>query len=641
MVPNNSSPAPDNSSSQASPPSQPLDPSLASGMVPSPPTQPEETGFMHSLKQAFFLAPQDKASGVNLHNPMPADVTPEVLNGDKGLAPGLLRGGEKGLAETMAGTSQLLGKAKRAITGESDQTPSDLITGQHHPTGIFGEATASPDEFETHGGQEWTGKAIENVMEFMAGDEALKALTVPQQIQKLAAVSKLIEQHPFVAKLIASATRQGAVGAGQTLAHGGDAGDALKSGLTTAVVSGGLGTLGKVGDVLKGAGSSDAAAEGSKLAESLSGDQPVPAQSELAKNVGDKIQQAETDMHSRYDSGMSSISAAGQDVPVSISNSPLQKTAQDLLGGSGMPDELQSTLKGIVPDKAKVQPLLEELATSPEGKTYSWDQMEATRQGIGKSIRDLPLDSPIRPDLIKLRSGIDETLQQSAQTAGKPELAQQIQSLRSDYASTNQKLTQNAIKTLSSKNPDSIADVLLNKTSVDNVGTLRSLIGPQNMKAVEGGLFDRMLQRSTASGEFNPQTLKRTFYGMKPDVQQAIWGDRVADVKKFVDAAANNPLSKVKGGVMAAGLGYGAWKIATSDDPMSTAKNELVLGLSGLGALHIAPKLLSNPAVLKSVGTVMSMAGKPVTRKAAAMATNELMMSVAAAHAQDTMQQKQ
>jgi hypothetical protein len=109
----------------------------------------------------------------------------------------------------------------------------------------------------------------------------------------------------------------------------------------------------------------------------------------------------------------------------------------------------------------------------------------------------------------------------------------------------------------------------------------------------------------------------------------------VADVKRFVDAAANSPLSKIKGAATTAALGLGAWKIATSNDPLSTAKNELILGLSGLGALHLSPRALSNPAVLKTVGSFMEQAGKPGARKAMAAAANQVMMAVHSAGAQD------
>src|SRR5260370_41620218 len=91
---------------------------------------------------------------------------------------------------------------------------------------------------------------------------------------------------------------------------------------------------------------------------------------------------------------------------------------------------------------------------------FSWDQMEATRQKIGQTIRKLPWDSPIRPDLIKLRYAIDDTLEQAADNAGNSDLSDQIKSLRSNYAQTKGALEERAISTLRDKNPNAIADVM-------------------------------------------------------------------------------------------------------------------------------------------------------------------------------------
>ncbi len=509
---------------------------------------------------------------------------------------------------------------------------SKLITGENPNVVPLEE----PDDLKAEGFGQHVGMGLENVLEFMAGDEALKGLSVAEKLKQLAPVAAMLEKYPRLANILGTAIRQGAVGTAQGLAHGETPGDAVESGAVTGAISAGAGGLGELGSSIKKTLSENVAKEGAELAESLAGGS-IPSQPELVGGISDKIDAAEEAMHTKYDAGMANVSQAAQDVPVKVPDSPLQKTAADLLSDSKVPDEIQKTLKGIVPDKAKIQPILEELATSP--KSYSWDEMEGMRQSIGKSIRDVPFDSPIKGDLIQLRSAIDETMQKAAADAGKPQLADQIQALRDEYAQTSKQLTEQSIKTLRGKNPDAIADVLLNKSSVHNVSNLRDLIGPQNMKAVEGGIFDRMLDRSVGpDGEFNPKALKRIFYGMKPDTVQAIWGDRVADVKSFIDKAANSPLAKIKNAATAAkwiGAGVGAWRIATSDDPLSTARNELVIGLSGLGALHIAPKMLSNPAVLKTVGNVMQFAGKPGTRKAAAVAANQLMMAVQAANAQD------
>src|SRR6267154_1104342 len=167
--------------------------------------------------------------------------------------------------------------------------------------------------------------------------------------------------------------------------------------------------------------------------------------------------------------------------------------------------------------------------------------MEATRQKIEETIRKLPWDSPIRPDLIKVRYAIDDTLEQSAEKAGNTNLSDQIKSLRSNYAQTKGALEERAISTLRDKNPNAIADVLLNKQSVHNVNTLRRLIGPDNMRAVEGSILDKMIQDSSKNGELQGRQLLRKFNSLGPDAKKAIWGDRLPQVQQFMQQAGALP----------------------------------------------------------------------------------------------------
>src|SRR4029077_1667473 len=118
----------------------------------------------------------------------------------------------------------------------------------------------------------------------------------------------------------------------------------------------------------------------------------------------------------------------------------------------------------------------------------------------------------IKGDLIRLRSGIDETMQQAASKAGKPEVAAQIKALRGEYANTINDLQNNGIKALRDKDPDSVAKILLGKqNSVERAETLRGLIGKENMKPVEGGVFQNLLDQSidptSKDGAINPKTL--------------------------------------------------------------------------------------------------------------------------------------
>jgi hypothetical protein len=343
----------------------------------------------------------------------------------------------------------------------------------------------------------------------------------------------------------------------------------------------------------------DVADEGSKLVSQIGGG-TVPGQEQVAKNVADQLGEAEADMHAQYEAGLSKISEGAKDVPVSLQGSALQETAEDLLTDSKIPTSLQGPLKGVVPDSDKLIPFLKTL--TGDGKAapvFSWDEVEATRQAVGGTIRKLPYDSPIRPDLIKIRSAIDETLQQAALDAGKPELSAQIKNLRAGYADTISKLQETAIKTLADKSPNSVADILLNKQrSIQNVKNLRSLIGPENMKQVEGSILGKLLQKSATSGEVNGKQLLRSFNGMGPDVQHAIWGDNLPQVRNFMDMAAKNS-SKIQP-VLSILAHYGPGTYLVGDavhglingrDPQKVAE-EFLAGTGALLAGKYGPQIL-------------------------------------------------
>src|SRR5207248_4125576 len=203
-------------------------------------------------------------------------------------------------------------------------------------------------------------------------------------------VGKLLESSPKFAKAVeigANAIRQGTVGGTQTLAHGGTAGEALTSG---AVVGG-------TGLALEGAGQGIKAIKnfvtrspqveqmGRQLVSGLT-EGATPEQ--VAQTVGKNLANAEEKMHSTYDAGLNKISVQGQRVPVPIAGSPLQQTAKDLLSDSKVPGSIAENLKGVIPDSDKIEPFLTHLSGSNE--VLSWDQMEATRQKIGQTIRKLP-----------------------------------------------------------------------------------------------------------------------------------------------------------------------------------------------------------------------------------------------------------
>lgn len=141
----------------------------------------------------------------------------------------VVRGSEKAFTETLSGTSQLAGKASDKL-GLRHRNPSQLITDGGQTRGIFGELHDPESVTTPVGFGEHVGYIGENILEFFAGDEALKALSLAEKFQLAAKITKLAESNPAIAKLISAglrATRTGAVSGAQEAAHGGDTGDIL------------------------------------------------------------------------------------------------------------------------------------------------------------------------------------------------------------------------------------------------------------------------------------------------------------------------------------------------------------------------------------------------------------------------------
>ena len=514
----------------------------------------------------------------------------------------ILTGGLKGAAKTAGG---LMHYGRKALEAAGLPVPS-----------VMQQADEMRDlvDLTPHGAAEHIGNIAESIAEFAMGENAVKGLAelakIPQVAKLLAGSSKWARAS---ARVLGGAATAGTVSGGQAALRGEDVGRATKIGVAFGA---GAAVLGEAGTAIRGS-KKTLAEKGSELADSLAGGS-LQEQQVVARNVAENLNTAEELMHADYEGGLRGISANAKDIPVRINGSALQKTATELLEDSKIPANLRSAVKGVIPDAEKLNPLLEELATSP--RTYAWEEIEGLRQGLGKSIRKLAQDSPIRSDLIKLRSSVDETMPAAAETSGSSEVAQQMKALRSGYAQKIQAFDESAIRYLRDKNPNEIASILLGKQSIHNVNTLRSLIGSQNMKQVEGSIFQNLFQRSTVGGELNSLVLKKNFYRMTPEVQAAVWGDRLTAVKDFVDSAARAQklgiLGKV-GGAAAIGF-YPAYKLAQGEPGKALeALGAEAFGLGGLffalrggHAFHVGSEALSNPKVLNALSGVLKTLGR-------------------------------
>jgi hypothetical protein len=552
---------------------------------------------------------------------------PEGMAGRFGAYSQLGEGVIKGAKETVQG---VVGAADTAANWINRKLGTSEL---HAPVPFEGQDLEGKTPLES------LGKGAEGLTEFLLGDEALKGLSLVEKAKHLGDAGKLLEKSPKLAKAVeigVNALRQGTVGGTQTLAHGGTIGDAL----TTGVVTGGTGAvlegLGQGVKAVKSFITRGAQAEelGQNLAKGLT-EGATPEQ--VAKTVATNLDAVEQKMYADYDKGWQTISEQGKNVPVKISGSPVQQTAKALLSDSNIPEAVATTLKGVVPDSEKLEPFLTLLANASETEggnvkelTLTWDQTEATRQKIGETIRKLPYDSPIRPDLIKLRSAIDDTLEKAAGDANNPDLSDHIKSLRGKYAEAKNALDERAILALRDKNPNAVADVLLNKTSVHNVNTLRRLIGPQNMKAVEGSILDKMIQDSSKNGELQGRQLYRKFNSLGPDAKQAIWGDRLPQVEQFMQLTGKLPnvvLDKIVGHFapyagVGAGATLGAVRGYERDGIEGAAKGAVVGGATGATIVGLKA-IITNPAVLEYALKGVGLAQKSIPPVAgAALSTN-------------------
>lgn len=135
---------------------------------------------------------------------------------------GEIIGGVKSFLQPAVTIAKLLHKGGEAIhkgLGEA-VVPSEGLSRFEHGT-------------ETQSPQEATGEAMETIAEFALGDEALKTMTLPQKLSKVAPLLKALEKSPKMVKTLAEAIRQGGVAGVQGLAHGEEAGTAAEQGVLT------------------------------------------------------------------------------------------------------------------------------------------------------------------------------------------------------------------------------------------------------------------------------------------------------------------------------------------------------------------------------------------------------------------------
>lgn len=545
---------------------------------------------------------------------------PNTASGPLGTAVGV----GKGMAETGEGILNLVGKVAGVKDAGTKAFENPLPGSGIDLTGK-GATTAQNTAQDI-------GKISENIMEFLAGDEALKGLSLAEKFGIASKIAKTAETSPNIAKALRigmDSLRQGSVASGETLAKGGTPTQALEAGAGTAAGSEFLGTLGQGAGALYGvlkkatpeaiaAAKQAAADQGTALASEIA-NAPVGSPVENARAVSDQLQKSEDQMHAEYAQGLAQLTQEAANIQVPIAGSAAQNTAKDLLTNSSLPESLQEAVKGVVPDSSKLDPLLTKL--SDPKAVYTWPEMQGLYQSVGQTIRKLPYDSPVRTDLIHLRASINQTMIDAAEKSGNEDVSNAMKSMRDVYATKVSAFDTSAIKALKDKNPDAVADILLRKGSVVNINNLRSLIGDENMKPVEGQLLKKLIDDSSTSGvskagasvegEFNPGVFVQKFNKLGPDVQSAIWGDNLPQVKQFLQVAAKVKTDSPLWGGMAKymehraiyGVGVGVLGFGGTYSVTHSVKDAAIVTAALL--------TLQNPTWLKIASKVLGGAAEP------------------------------
>jgi hypothetical protein len=279
---------------------------------------------------------------------------------------------------------------------------------------------------------------------------------------------------------------------------------------------------------------------GTDLVETITGGEAATEKT-VVNNTMAKLQEAHQKMSDEYGAALDAISKAAKDLPIYINKSPLQEIAQELMNGpAGVPEKVGQAMSKMTPGSEQIRPLIESLSGA-EGQLqiFSWDEMVKTREFINGEWRGLSYKNPIKWDLQRLLYGIDNTLGQVAKDADIPHLSENFEAIRKVYAQKTAMFSENAIKTLTYKSPDSVADILIGQSGqkVKNIETLRNLIGEDAMPEVEGNILAKLLHKASDNGVTNINKFRKSFEGLGPDLQQAIWGDNLPQIKSFITDA--------------------------------------------------------------------------------------------------------
>lgn len=445
------------------------------------------------------------------------------------------------------------------------------------------------------------GYGGETLAEYLGGDAALKVLSIPEKLGAIADTWKILEksprllqtlklgaaaakagetlspeeaalikQYPKLAKLVgigAEALRAGTVqGAQTTVRTGGDLGAGAEAGATMA---GTVGVLGAAGAGLS-AGASKVGKYLGKTAKTA-GDlaevaENAPDDQSLVENIQGRLQNAKTQLHATYNSGIEDLQDRLGGATTPASEGPLNEKAAELLQNPDPEDHPYTTGAKVVSKELlspKVKELLQNIAdgklpltdedieaaetqnknkpnlldhngkaiespdVEPEGQDapdWNIENLVRFRQAIGKAARDSVPGSPDQKALDALLwdrtannglggSAVDDTIDQLAQQSDDPQAVQDYQALRNRYRDQISRYDNPVIKNLMAGKPDEAAAAFLRYKSASgapkagvkdfNLDNLKSIIGPEATRNFSMAVFDNLLKKTSDGNGFN------------------------------------------------------------------------------------------------------------------------------------------
>ncbi len=343
-------------------------------------------------------------------------------------------GMEGGALRDVPGTSVATGAVKGAMSTVLDV--DNLVRKGFNKLGGHYALTDKPEELAPQGTGQMIGYGGESLLEFLMGDDAIKALSFAEKLSKSAKIAKLLETSPRLMKAVkmgASAgklveelspeerkiveaspvlsrlmgtalnsTRAGVVQAGQTFVKsGGDVGESVKAGAEMTAGSAVLGApfdiaggllskggkaAGTIQQMTEAAGESQEARQGATEGLQKAADTAAnaPEKDEIAANVSDTLNSAHKEMGARYAAGLeNSVQKPLQSMKVPLEGSPVQKAAQDVLGLAENSDEWMKVAKETTPVSAEAKTYIEKVA-----KAFQEDAEAASEEASSSGLVD-------------------------------------------------------------------------------------------------------------------------------------------------------------------------------------------------------------------------------------------------------------